>query len=85
MVNDSEDYILTYRKPIKVKKGKKKLLVRFGWNLFNPSPKTLYEMMGDIRFTNIGVSRIIKDRSFAIGIRISHTDIMRGGLSTKVR
>ena len=85
MVTDSKDYILTYKSPIKVKKGKKQLLGRNGWNWFIPSPKTLYQMMRDVGFTNIRVSRIILGRCFAIGRRMTHVDFMRGGLSAKVR
>ncbi len=81
---NSNKTILTYEGPSEITRGSKKDLSRGGWNWFIPSPLALVKMMEDVGFVNIK-TKVIKSRAFAIGERKSHVDMMRSGLSTKIR
>lgn len=80
---DSNKQILSYEGPTIFGGGSKKDLSRGGWNWFYPSTTTLSQMMADVGFTDIQVSKVIKGRALAVGKRDTHVDMMRGGLSVK--
>lgn len=79
----SNKCILSYEGPTIFEGGSKKDLSRSGWNWFIPSPLSLSQMMSDVGYTDVQVSKVINGRVFTVGRRIAHVDIMRGGLSVK--
>ena len=81
---NSNETILSYQGPTIVFGGSKKDLSRSGWNWFVPSPITLRKMMSDVGFVNIK-TKLNGSRCFAIGERKQYVDMMRSGLSFKIR
>jgi SAM-dependent methyltransferase len=80
----SNTAILVYKGPTITTKGSKKNLSRGGWNWFFPSPLAIEKMMEDVGFVDIKTI-ILQGRCFAIGVRKTHVDMMRSGLSAKIR
>lgn len=83
-ITDSNRSILKYEGPTKLHSGDRKDLSRGGWNWFIPSPITIYQMMIDVGFVDVKLLKI-NNRCFAVGMKNSHVDMMRSGLSTKIR
>ncbi len=79
---DSRKSILSYKGPAKISSGKKENLNRSGWSWFFPSPTTISQMMYDVGYRDIKFKKIF-GRTFAIGKRYKHVDIMRSGLSIR--
>lgn len=78
---DSKERILSYEGPSIFGSGSRKKMNRSGWNWYFPSPSTIYYMMIDVGFAEVQVSNVTNNRSFAVGRRGTHVDIMRSGLS----
>ncbi len=86
-VTHTRKKVLAYEGPGVFGDGSQADLSRSGWNWFSPSPTTLEQMMADVGFTGIRLSKVIASsagtRILALGVRDTHTDIMRGGLSVR--
>lgn len=54
---------------------------RHRWNWFIPSPATLSQMMADVGYSDIQVSKVIGGRASAVARRDVHVDMVRAGLS----
>jgi 2-polyprenyl-3-methyl-5-hydroxy-6-metoxy-1,4-benzoquinol methylase len=79
----SNERILSYEGPTVFAGGSVKDLSRTGWNWYIPSLTTLGQMMTDVGYTDVQVSRIAGRRAYAVGKRHVHTDMLRSGLSAR--
>jgi len=80
----SGDRILAYEGPDFFHSGDKSSLSRGGWNWFLPSPPAVRQMMQDVGFAEIECTDVVVgDRVLAVGKRIQHVDVMRGGFSLR--
>jgi len=69
---DSKEQILEYR-------GSEKS----GWNWFFPSAPAVSQMLADVGFKDINISKIESGRLFATGQKKHHVEMMRCGLSNR--
>lgn len=78
---------LDYHGPTAIVNGTAEQLNRGGWNWFLPSPATLRQMMLDVGFTNVRLTKVIGSsagpRIIAIAERDRHCDMLRAGLSVR--
>ena len=77
----SNKRILSYEGPTIFGEDRNKDLGRTGWEWFIPSPITLSQMMSDVGYTDVVIK--VMGRTFALGRRHTHVDMMRGGLSVR--
>jgi len=75
--------ILTYKGPTVFRQGKKEHLDRGGWDWFIPSAKLIFNMMHDVGYSDIKLSKVRYGRVYAVATKKKDTDIMRGGLSVR--
>jgi 2-polyprenyl-3-methyl-5-hydroxy-6-metoxy-1,4-benzoquinol methylase len=80
----SDKMMVAYEGPDLFHSGTREQMNRGGWNWFIPSPVALKAMMHDAGFSKVEGSGVGADqRTFAVGTRTEHRDIMRGGLSVR--
>jgi len=79
----SDKLILEYEGPGIFHSGDQSNLSRGGWNWFMPSAPTLKRMMQDVGFTEVDCGPVVDHRAMAVGKRLEHMDMMRGGLSQR--
>lgn len=80
----SDKMMVAYEGPDLFHSGTREQMNRGGWNWFIPSPVALKAMMHDSGFSKVEGSGVdVDQRTFAVGTRTEHRDIMRGGLSVR--
>jgi 2-polyprenyl-3-methyl-5-hydroxy-6-metoxy-1,4-benzoquinol methylase len=79
--NSSRRRVVMYEGPGQVLGGSINERNRSGWNWFVPSARALHGMMEDVGFTEVRIKHAPVSRSFAVGRREHHVDILRAGLS----
>jgi SAM-dependent methyltransferase len=79
----SRKAVLAYAGPTRILGGSEKDLSRTGWNWFVPSTRALAQMMRDVGYVDVRTMRAPGGRSFAVGTREHHSDVMRAGMSTR--
>ena len=86
-VTHTRRQVLAYEGPRVTFDGSEKVLSRSGWNWFSPSPSTLAQMMADVGFARIRLSKVIASaagtRILSVGSRDRHSDMTRAGLSVR--
>jgi SAM-dependent methyltransferase len=81
--NPSRRPLVMYEGPRRVLGGSSSAQNRTGWNWFVPSARALREMMEDVGFSDVRVEDAAVSRTFAVGRRGHHVDILRAGLSVR--
>ncbi len=77
----SPEPVLAYYGPRVNGGGTAEDLNRWGWDWYVPSPVAIMRMMTDTGYEDVRYSNVLNGRSFAVGRRSSHVDLMRAGLS----
>ncbi len=80
---DHPEPVMAYYGPQVNGGGTAEELNRWGWDWYVPSPATIMRMMIDTGFQEVRCSNVIDGRSFAVGRRKEHVDLMRAGLSVR--
>lgn len=81
LAHDSPDSVCLYQGPAVIRRGRKELMNRGGWNYFVPSPRCLAAWCGDAGFQNVRIGRVEHSRLHGCAQRISFEDLCRAGLS----
>jgi len=81
---DSKKPILAYRVPYPPL-FKKVTFKKGGWDWFMPSPSALNQMLKEVDYEDVQVSKIISQRVFAVAKRNHYKKMSRGGMSKPIR
>lgn len=84
LATDSEKPIFAYRVP-DPPLFKKTIFQEGGWDWFMPSPSALEQLLKDVGYGDVQVSKVLNQRVLAVAKRIQYKRMERGGMSKIIR